>query len=183
MNDRIIASCSNCQAQFEVSSALLGKQGRCPQCQATFTIGSDQQPNPDPRQPGQVPGPPSPDPRQPGPVPHPQQFPQQQFPQQQQQQFAAPMGSGSGMMEAQRGGLILGMALAGLFLFTPLCIVAVVMGKGDLKKMDHGRMDPSGRGTTNAGVVLGWIGIGLLILGVALVCVIVAAVGAGGPGW
>jgi len=87
------------------------------------------------------------------------------------------------MMEAQRGGLILGMALAGLFLFTPLCIVAVVMGKGDLKKMDQGLMDPSGRGTTNAGVVLGWIGIGLMILGVALVCVIVAAVGGGGAGW
>ena len=102
MNNQIIASCSSCQAQFQVSSDLVGKQGRCPQCQATFTIGgATPSPNPDPRQPGAAFPPPSADPRQPGSVPHPQQFPPQAgVPP--QQFYGAPMGMGAGRMEPHR---------------------------------------------------------------------------------
>ncbi len=179
MNNQIIASCSSCQAQFQVSSDLVGKQGRCPQCQATFTIGgSSQSPNPDPRQPGAALPPPSADPRQPGSVPHPQQYPpQQQFPPQ-QQYYGAPMGMASGRMEPHRGGTILALGLIGFFLFLPLCIVAIVMGKADLKKMDAGLMDPSGRGSTNVGVIMSWIAIGLTIAAFALICVIIGSFGA-----
>jgi hypothetical protein len=40
------------------------------------------------------------------------------------------------------------------------------MGSGDLKEMDAGTMDPSGRGTTQAGKICGIIGTILLIIGV-----------------
>jgi len=48
----------------------------------------------------------------------------------------------------------------------PLGIVAWVMGNGDLKEMDAGAMDPSGRSMTNAGRICGMIGTILLIIGV-----------------
>jgi predicted Zn finger-like uncharacterized protein len=50
----------------------------------------------------------------------------------------------------------------------PFGIIAWVMGRGDMQKMDAGIMDPEGRGTTQAGKVCGIIGTildGLLLLG------------------
>lgn len=56
-------------------------------------------------------------------------------------------------------------------------IIAWVMGARDLKEMDAGRMDPSGRETTKAGKICGMIatilacvalGIALIILGSTL---------------
>ncbi len=55
-----------------------------------------------------------------------------------------------------------------------LAIVAWVMGNRDLAKMSAGTMDPSGRGKTSAGRILGVIGTGLGFLGIALgVCALV----------
>jgi len=51
----------------------------------------------------------------------------------------------------------------------PLGIVAWVMGNGDLKAMDAGTMDPSGRGLTNAGRICGMIATILMIIGVVVV--------------
>lgn len=50
----------------------------------------------------------------------------------------------------------------------PLGIVAWVMGNGDLKEMDAGAMDPSGRSMTNAGRICGMIGTIILIVCVVL---------------
>jgi hypothetical protein len=58
-----------------------------------------------------------------------------------------------------------GMALGGGFLFFPLLIVAIVLGKTDLKQMDQGLMDPSGRGMTQTGVVLGYVFIVVTVIG------------------
>ena len=58
----------------------------------------------------------------------------------------------------------------------PLGIVAWVMGNGDLKEMDAGAMDPSGRSMTNAGRICGMIGTILLII---LVVVLIALFGLG----
>jgi Domain of unknown function (DUF4190) len=41
-------------------------------------------------------------------------------------------------------------------------LLALFMGKADLKEMDAGRMDDSGRGMTKAGVVCGIIGLCLI---------------------
>jgi len=48
----------------------------------------------------------------------------------------------------------------------PLGIFAWIMGSGDLKQMDAGAMDPSGRSVTNAGRICGMIATILLALGI-----------------
>lgn len=53
-----------------------------------------------------------------------------------------------------------------LVLCAPLGIAAWIMGNGDLKQMDAGTMDPSGRSNTSAGRICGIIGTVLLIIGV-----------------
>jgi len=80
-------------------------------------------------------------------------------------------------MKPHRGTLILVLGILGLVLcgiFT--AIPAWIMGSGDLKQIDAGTMDPSGRGLTNAGRILGIIGTILGVLGI-LVLIAVAAFG------
>ena len=43
-------------------------------------------------------------------------------------------------------------------------LLAIIMGQSDLKEMDAGRMDPSGRGMTKAGVILGIVGLCLMVV-------------------
>jgi hypothetical protein len=77
-------------------------------------------------------------------------------------------------MKPHHGTLILVFGILGLVICAPLGIAAWVMGSGDLKQMDSGAMDPSGRSLTNAGRILGMIatillGIGILV-GIAAAC-------------
>ena len=72
-------------------------------------------------------------------------------------------------MKPHRGTLILVLGILGLVVCAPLAIVAWVMGSGDLKEMDAGTMDPSGRGTTQAGKICGIIGTVLMIISVIAV--------------
>jgi hypothetical protein len=67
-------------------------------------------------------------------------------------------------MLPHRGTTVLVMGILSLVICAPLGIAAWIMGKGDLAKIDAGLMDPSGRGTTQAGMVLGIIGTVLLVL-------------------
>jgi hypothetical protein len=57
-------------------------------------------------------------------------------------------------LEPHRGGLILALALIGIFACDILSIVAVVMAIIDLQKMNRGVMDASGRGLVIAGLVI-----------------------------
>ena len=82
-------------------------------------------------------------------------------------------------MKPHRGTVILILGILGLVLCTPLGIVAWVMGSGDLKEMDAGTMDPSGRGNTNAGKICGMIGTILLIVSIIVLILFVALVGFG----
>jgi predicted Zn finger-like uncharacterized protein len=70
--------------------------------------------------------------------------------------------------EPHRAGLIMGLGIGSVVLATtcflsfvglPLGIAAVVMGRGDMKKMQAGTMDPDGRSSVNAGVICGIVGI------------------------
>lgn len=79
-----------------------------------------------------------------------------------------------------RSSLVLGLAIAGLLCCAPLSIVAFVFGRQDLAAMDAGRMDPSGRSTTNTGRILGLVGIVLLIVQVVWVAVVVSTRGLAG---
>jgi hypothetical protein len=61
-------------------------------------------------------------------------------------------------MKPHRGGLILALGILSFVLcgvFT--AIPAWIMGSSDIKEMDAGAMDPSGRGLTQAGKILGMV--------------------------
>jgi len=87
-------------------------------------------------------------------------------------------------MQPHRGTMILVFGILGLVVCLPFGIVAWVMGNADLKAMDAGIMDPEGRGTTQAGKILGIVAtlvtvlgiiIGFLMLAVALILPAVAS--------
>lgn len=81
---------------------------------------------------------------------------------------AAPGMAMSGLKPA-RGGLILALGIVSLFCCgIVLGLVAFFMGSADLKAMAAGQMDPSGRGMTNAGRILGLIGVVLSVLYIVL---------------
>jgi len=74
--------------------------------------------------------------------------------------------SGSSFAVPHRGVLVLILGILGWCFFCPiLAVIAWVMGSSDLREMSCGRMDPNGRGMTQAGQVLGmvytllWIGL------------------------
>jgi hypothetical protein len=69
-------------------------------------------------------------------------------------------------MKPHRGTLILVLGILSLVICSPLGIAAWIMGSGDLKQMDAGAMDPSGRSVTNAGKICGIIATVLLALGI-----------------
>ena len=78
-----------------------------------------------------------------------------------------------------RGTLILVLGILSLIICAPLGIAAWIMGRGDLKRIDAGVMDPAGRGTTLAGMICGIISTILLILSVLLYVVLVVVLGIG----
>ena len=83
-------------------------------------------------------------------------------------------------MKPHRGVLILvlgilSFVLCGIFTAIP----AWVMGNSDLRAMDAGQMDPSGRGLTQAGKICGMIAVILSIIGL-VVTVIFFLFAAGG---
>jgi hypothetical protein len=80
-------------------------------------------------------------------------------------------------MKPHRGTLILVLGILSLIVCGFLGIPAWIMGNRDLKEIDAGTMDPSGRSTTNAGRICGMIGTILLILG-AVVAIVLFALGA-----
>jgi len=67
-------------------------------------------------------------------------------------------------MRPHRGVLILVFGILSIVCCFIFGIIAWVMGNGDLREMSMGRMDPSGRGLTQAGKICGIIGIVLIIL-------------------
>jgi len=65
-----------------------------------------------------------------------------------------------------RGVLILMLGILGLTICGLIGIPAAFMGMADLREMSSGRMDPSGKGLTIAGMVMGWVCVGLFALGI-----------------
>ncbi len=88
-------------------------------------------------------------------------------------------------MKPHRGVLILVLGIVGLAICFPCGIIAWVLASGDLKQIEAGTMDPTGRGLTQAGRILGIITTALVILGfifgvvMMLVAGTAAAVGSG----
>ena len=71
-------------------------------------------------------------------------------------------------MKPHRGTLILVLGILGLVICGPLGIAAWIMGNGDLKEIDAGAMDSSGRSLTNAGRICGMIATILMIVWVLI---------------
>lgn len=76
------------------------------------------------------------------------------------------------------GAIVLVLGILGLVCCAPAGLVAWVLGYQDLKAMRAGTMDPSGDGTTRAGMILGMI-VTLWYVAVALFVLIVMAFGLG----
>lgn len=76
------------------------------------------------------------------------------------------------MRKPHRAGTILALGIIGLFVCGPLCLAAWVMGGSDLREMDAGIMDNSGRSTTSSGHSLGILGTVLWIIGVIVLFII-----------
>jgi hypothetical protein len=60
--------------------------------------------------------------------------------------------------------MILTLSLLGFLCCQLFSIAAWVMGHADMKEINAGRMDPEGRGLTQAGMIVGIIGTVLLVL-------------------
>lgn len=93
-----------------------------------------------------------------------------------QQPPAAPQGQAN--LEPHRGTMILVFGILGFVVCGIFAILAWAMGSGDLKKMDAGLMDPSGRQLTQVGKILGMVACILAIVGIALWLVMVVFAGA-----
>jgi hypothetical protein len=62
------------------------------------------------------------------------------------------------IFKPHRAGTILTLGIIGLIICGPLCIAAWLMGDSDIREMDAGIMDKSGRSTTSTGRALGILG-------------------------
>ena len=67
-----------------------------------------------------------------------------------------------------RGAMVLVLGILGLVCCVICGIIAWVMGNNDLRDMDAGRMDPTGRGLTQAGKICGMISVILAIVGIVI---------------
>lgn len=79
-------------------------------------------------------------------------------------------GSGRAPLKPHRGSTILVLGILSLVVFAPLGIAAWIMGNSDLKEIDAGYMDPTGRGQVQAGRVCGMIATILMVIGVVVAC-------------
>jgi hypothetical protein len=80
-----------------------------------------------------------------------------------------------------RGGLILVLGLLGFVVGCPIfSLMAWVMGSGDLREIQSGRMDPSGESLTRAGQILGMLLSIPWILGAVIVLFVIVAAAVSG---
>jgi len=73
------------------------------------------------------------------------------------------------MMKPHRGAVILAFGILGLVVCQLFGIAAWVMAENDLREMNRGYMDPTGRELTNAGRILGMVATGLLAISLLIV--------------
>ena len=151
----IEVSCTRCGSLLRVGDEHAGASARCPNCENVFPIPMDAEPTP-PRAGAAAKGNPFGDaPRETG------------NPYQASSGAHNPYGTSpraTSYMKPHRGTLILILGILGLVCCQFLGIAAWIMGSNDLKEIDAGVMDPEGRGTTQAGMIIGIIATVLLVL-------------------
>lgn len=82
-------------------------------------------------------------------------------------------------LKSDRGGAVLALGILGIVVCFICGIIAWVMGNNDLREMDEGTMDASGRGLTQAGKICGMISVILWLVGLGILLLIVLFIGAG----
>ena len=82
-------------------------------------------------------------------------------------------------MKPHRGTLILVFGIISLVACAPFGFFAWMMGNNDLREIDNGLMDPSGRPNTSAGRICGIIGSILFFVQLIFIVIIMVAMGAG----
>jgi uncharacterized membrane protein YidH (DUF202 family) len=82
-------------------------------------------------------------------------------------------------LKPHRGAVVLVLGILGIVVCFICGIIAWVMGNGDLREMNAGIMDPSGRGLTQAGKICGMISVILTIVALCIWLVIMMFAGAG----
>lgn len=82
-------------------------------------------------------------------------------------------------MKPHRGVTVLVLGILGIMLCGIFGVVAWVMANNDLREMNQGRMDPSGRDTTNAARICGVISAVLLAFQVIVGLLVLSIVGGG----
>lgn len=80
----------------------------------------------------------------------------------------APTQQGGQDFQPHRGSMILTFGIIGVACCFPFGIAAWVMGHSDIKSIDSGVMDPSGRSMTNGGKICGIISVIITVLGCGL---------------
>ena len=83
-------------------------------------------------------------------------------------------------MKPHRATTVLLLGILSLVVCAPLGFAAWVMGNNDLREMNNGLMDPSGRESTSAGRICGIIGSVLSILAVIGAIVMFVIIGVAG---
>jgi len=73
------------------------------------------------------------------------------------------------MLKPHRASVILAFGILGFVGCALFGVAAWVMGNNDLREMDRGYMDRSGRDLTNTGRILGMVSTGILITSLILV--------------
>ena len=79
-----------------------------------------------------------------------------------------PTQQGGQDFQPHRGSMILTFGIIGVACCFPFGIAAWVMGHSDIKSIDSGIMDPSGRSMTNGGKICGIISVIITVLGCGL---------------
>lgn len=83
-------------------------------------------------------------------------------------QLQGDQSQGNKSLEPHRGTMILIFGIIGIIVCGIFAVLAWVFGNQDLKKMDSGIMDNSGRDTTNIGRILGIVGVCLWAAGIII---------------
>lgn len=161
--------CPSCGRQMHVSDDLVGSRLRCPACDSTFepnaTGNGEERPKPGtpwsmtPNAPPEAPPPLPPASSIGGDETHEDDGDEDERP------WERPYREESVRRDCEphRGTVILILGICSLVLPIPLVglilgVLAIVMGRTDLKKMEDGAMDPQGKGSTLAGWICGIIG-------------------------
>ena len=176
-----VISCPKCERQLRVPDDLIGQSVKCPSCSETFTA---ELPRREPPPPSTTSSRPSSRPRDDEDEDRPSRRPPRRY--DTDDDYDRP--SRRRHLAPHRGDTIQLLGILSFFIAgVILGPMAWVMGNNDLKEMDAGRMDPSGRSATSTGRVCGMIStilhfsiLGLVFLAWGSCCCLGAVGSAGG---